>query len=408
MNTSSSLVQSPWIRPFFPTLDGLRAIAFLLVFLHHFGTLTWAGEVWKWGWVGVDIFFVLSGFLITGILYDSLQSQHYFTNFYMRRTLRIFPLFFGFWILIGLLTPILHIVWNRYNLSAMVYLGNFFLPASRLGLHANPLEIAYLSHRHAGQIRYISLDTWWSLCVEEQFYLVWPALIWLMRSRKALLQLCLVVIAVLPVARFVYFRLHPEWVSVGGLYSASWARVDTLLVGAALALWLRGPSWSLEKLRPLCWSVAMGAPLLLAAAYIGAGQHGPIPAYDPVVDTIGLSLVALASGALLLLVIDPDARWTIVLRKKPLVVVGRLSYGMYLFHGLLAPLMKAAEPKLHAHHLALLALVLPFAVTLTFASLSFRYWESPFLRLKARFDDRPHAVQDPPAVGEPLRLRTPA
>jgi len=92
------------IKPFYPALDGLRAIAILMVFAVHYGPFIRDFSLFKWGWVGVDLFFVLSGFLITGILYDTLHEPHFFRSFYIRRTLRIFPLFYGFWVLLLILS----------------------------------------------------------------------------------------------------------------------------------------------------------------------------------------------------------------------------------------------------------------------------------------------------------------
>src|SRR5665213_2362018 len=125
--------------PYYPALDGLRGIAILLVFGTHYCDTYWAIDGHRtpfwFGWVGVDLFFVLSGFLITGILFDSLGSSRYFRNFYIRRTLRIFPLFYAVWALCLLITPFVHVGWNRYVVAQMFYVGNLTLFGSITGHH---------------------------------------------------------------------------------------------------------------------------------------------------------------------------------------------------------------------------------------------------------------------------------
>jgi peptidoglycan/LPS O-acetylase OafA/YrhL len=110
LSTSAPATQSSLIRPYYPALDGLRGVAFLMVFSLHDIALASSASILKWGFAGVDLFFVLSGFLITGILYDSLDRNHFFSNFYARRALRIWPLFYGLWLLLLLLTPFFHFI----------------------------------------------------------------------------------------------------------------------------------------------------------------------------------------------------------------------------------------------------------------------------------------------------------
>lgn len=116
----------------YTSLDGLRGVAFLLVFIHHYGLTTHCNERWilalgalaGGGWVGVDLFFVLSGFLITGILLDTRDDNSYFLNFYARRVLRIFPLFYGVLLMLLLATSILHLHWRPGHIAYFFYLGN--------------------------------------------------------------------------------------------------------------------------------------------------------------------------------------------------------------------------------------------------------------------------------------------
>ena len=119
---SHTIAERPKTARYYPALDGLRAVAVLMVFCQHYG----AAKAWifGWGWTGVDVFFVLSGFLITGILYDTRQKTYRYRDFYVRRTLRIFPLYYVVWLAIVLLAPVAHWQWNwRWSLWP-AYVGN--------------------------------------------------------------------------------------------------------------------------------------------------------------------------------------------------------------------------------------------------------------------------------------------
>jgi peptidoglycan/LPS O-acetylase OafA/YrhL len=398
-----SLPASTLLRPFYPSLDGARAIAFLMVFLIHYATMVWKAQFLSWGWAGVDLFFVLSGFLITGILYDSLHRRDYFRRFYIRRALRIFPLFYGLFLVLLLITPVLHIVWNRYNLALALYCGNIFSPGAYAGFHPDPGAVFYKSIRHAGQLRQIDLDPLWSLCVEEQFYLVWPAVIWCVRSRKALLRICCATTVLAPILRYVYWHgSSPTIDHALTLYMSPLARIDTLLMGAALALFLRGPiTVSIRQARLASYLVVLAAPALLALCLHYERGHDFAGNLDPVVMTIGYSLIGLTAAGVILLALDPGSAVARALRITPLVALGRISYGMYILDDLPAPLFNSIAPGLIAHHVGFLILPASFLVITIAASLSFRYLESPFLRLKDRFagskrvsDPRPY--QPPP------------
>jgi peptidoglycan/LPS O-acetylase OafA/YrhL len=389
--------RSALISPFYPALDGLRAVAFLMVFLVHYGIIVWPWSFLQWGWVGVDIFFVLSGFLITGILFDSLGESHFFRNFYIRRSLRIFPVYYIFWIALLLLTPILHIAWNRYLIAQAGYAGNFFYAGAKLGHHAAPGFIPFVTSRHPHELRFINAGAFWTLCVEEQFYLVWPLVIWLVRSRQVLLRICILAIIALPIIRLLYFLRFPENVAAGQLFFNSFFRFDTLLVGAAVALWLRETRLSANTVRKGSIVVACAAPLLLAFLYSLERTHDPLNTnLDPVVATIGYTLIALAAAALLLLAIQPSSLLSRFLQRRPLVALGRISYGMYLFHALPELHFQAEGQRFINDHVGFLLPVVAFVYTLTCAKLSFRFIESPFLRLKDRLAPRPGAVEDPP------------
>ena len=411
---SPEISSTSLVRPFYPALDGLRAIAFLMVFLVHYGTgslaVPYLSPIFAWGWVGVDLFFVLSGFLITGILYDSLHGKHYFKNFYVRRALRIFPLFYGVWVVALLLTPLLHIEWNRYDVYMAAYIGNFW---GGTHAHAVPGLIFFAPRHPGGPPRTLMLVHFWTLCVEEQFYLVWPAVVWLVRSRRKLLSISLALVAVTPVLRMLYAAHHPAQVASGLLYCLTFFRMDTLFLGAALALWLRGTTMATATIRRYASITTVVAPVLLGVGYVITAPHTLQGGDDAYIATYGFTLIAITAAAVVLLAIDPKSLWMRTLQQRPLLFLGRMSYGLYVFHAIPMGFVGGiALYHLQPHHLQFIAPLLAFAGTVGVAWLSFRYFESPFLRLKSVLAPLAKADLMPPAspeLSETLRpFRQPA
>ena len=299
---------APIIRPYYDSLDGLRALAFLAVFGWHCVRMVSSSRVFDWGWTGVDLFFVLSGFLITGILFDSLGRGFYFRNFYARRTLRIFPLFYSVWFALLLLTPILQVHWNRYNVLEAIYLGNFFTPAGVLGKHPLPGSLSYGLPWRPGYRGALLVDHFWSLCVEEQYYLVWPAVIYFVRARGRLLAICALGILGSPLLRVAIVHFAPAQLEAYGLYYPTYVRCDGLLSGSALALVLRSPSaLSISRLRQAAWCCAAVALAVMVLVVYCRGGIGHVPIVDPFVCTFGYSLIALMACSILLLSILPSS-----------------------------------------------------------------------------------------------------
>ena len=385
-------------RAFYPALDGLRAVAFLAVFSSHYAPFVSNALILRSGWIGVDVFFVLSGFLITGILYDSLDEPRFFRSFYTRRALRIFPLFYAFWLLMALLTPVLGIVWSRYNLAQAAYFGNFFNAGAILQRHPGPGLLTFTRLANPAQLDLIPL---WSLCVEEQFYLVWPLVVKLIRSRQRLLSLCISVVLIAPLLRELYWHLSPATAQHGATYFNTLTRIDTLLVGAAIALWLRGGKPAPQRIAYTLLLAPLPCLALLLALFSPSRFADPRVNWinDRSVNTFGLTLIALSSAGLLLLALQPDTWLYNLLRVKPLLAIGRRSYGLYFVHTI--PLFLLADhllPRLRAHHAAWLFIPIALLYTFSVGWLSFRYLESPFLRLKDRLAPKPNAISDPQPI----------
>ena len=389
----------PENRAFYPALDGLRAVAFLMVFFWHYMAM-------PWGWAGVDVFFVLSGFLITGILFDSREDRHRLRNFYVRRVLRIFPLYYGVFLALLLLYPYAHWQWSWSWLVWPAFLGNMvgflhpWAPGSPLGLLADCALVP------TGGFRYgpLLLGHFWSLCVEEQFYLLWPGMVFLVRDRRKLMWICAESVPVCLAARIVGAHLLPAWMLQQGILShATPFRVDDLLLGGLLALMLRGPlAGALVRWARVALPVAL-AGLVLWAAVTPAGHLFARPYATPEGTlTWGLSVIGVLTGLVLLAAIQPGTVLCRTLSLYPLRWMGRISYGAYVFHDIphvyyghlanslrvrVALLGAGLDPDRWMRRDWLVALVALFG-TLLLAWLSFRFYESLFLNLKERWTIR--------------------
>jgi peptidoglycan/LPS O-acetylase OafA/YrhL len=380
---------------YYPALDGLRAIAFLMVFFQHYCSL-------PWGWTGVNIFFVLSGFLITGILWDTREDPHRARNFYLRRTLRIFPLYYGIWLVALLVAPFAHWRWSVYWLAWPLYLGNFLrflsptaiVPFSGLYVAGNGF-LASASHNVQ-----LHLGHFWSLCVEEQFYLIWPWVVFRVRRRQTLVWICAVVVPLTLIARLAAQHLAPIWMLDWELlYRFTPFQLDSLLLGGLIGLlWRGGHRERIVKAARVVAALATAlAVVYLARTLHLSDQHWPGHyVYPPWRLTWGLSFLNVFSAAIILCALQPSTWTSRILSLRPLRWIGRISYGAYvlhdLFHSLYTILVFRWIVQLgHSHsalsnhlkpYVGLLIAAIGLSATLLLAWLSFRFYETPFLRLK--------------------------
>ncbi len=374
----------PENRVFYPALDGVRACAFLLVFFVHYKGL-------PWGATGVNMFFVLSGFLITGILWDTRDDAFRVRNFYLRRTLRIFPLYYGVFVILLLLTPLVHWWWRAGWVAWPLYVGNFLRftsPAATVaGSSAQRLADAQLQW---GNSPYMTLymGHFWSLCVEEQFYLLWPWVVFRVRSRRALLIICWAVVLLVPIARVVAQQMCPAWMLEQELlYRQLPFQIDALLLGGLIALLWRGEHR--DTLRRYAPWVA-GLLLLTAAVYVGLTLHSlelRSYRYPSWRFTGGLPFVNVLTAALIVCCLRSKGVLFHFFHWRPLRWLGRLSYGAYVFHdiphGALIPIGIYFFHTGMRVEWAVTAMGLVSSIVL--ASLSFRFYESRFLNLKERW-----------------------
>jgi peptidoglycan/LPS O-acetylase OafA/YrhL len=360
-----------------PALDGLRGVAILLVFIFHYGgglRSTHAatrvfGYFAETGWTGVILFFALSGFLITGSLWDSREQPHVLRNFYVRRVLRIFPLYYAIVFIalfasvargtrVGELGPVFLYAGFMQNLPGCV--TSALLPIS-------PLPLFHL----------------WSLAVEEQFYILWPALVLLSGARRTALNLSLWIVALSEVFRILTHLpiIPPQFAATQD--PSLFTHAGTLALGAALALALRGPHWKMIErwaLTAFCGGIVL---YLLASWRSGSFYLSAYPQF-----TIGLLGVGVASAAIIPIAMRAG-RLNKILSSVPLRFLGRISYGFYVLHIFIEPLIDVLGAHLaHATFGATYQLdrfVIAFPLTVLLATLSYYFFELPILAYKRRF-----------------------
>jgi peptidoglycan/LPS O-acetylase OafA/YrhL len=376
------------------SLDGVRGVAISFVLLFHLlGSNTQTSSrglnliagLRGAGWIGVDLFFALSGFLITGILFDTLATGHYFKNFYARRFLRIFPLYYGVLFVLFLIPSI------RMHEGRAFFLLFTYLQNTPLWLHGSQAEIARLT------------DHLWSLAVEEQFYLVWPVLIFLIRDRRRLMWTAVVLGLMAPAVRLV---LLAHGASFQETYKLTICRADSLLAGAWLALAVRG------KLRETVLRYA--APVFGISVFLCgmiAWRTGNFTwDRNHSINAYGYSILAVASISLIAMALRPNSMTARVMRVGILRFLGKYSYGIYVYHQIVFTLVDPLfSDFLHDHipskglyHAVLMVSVL--LITIPLAVVSFHCFEQPFLKLKRYFNyppSPPSAPKEQPRRMEP-------
>jgi peptidoglycan/LPS O-acetylase OafA/YrhL len=368
-------------------LDGVRGIAILLVLAFHltvYGGMKPAGladgiyyRIASTGWVGVDLFFVLSGFLITGILADTRDGLHYFRNFYARRALRIFPLYYGFLLLVLVVLPALFgPTLGTRSLTAnqgwyWSYLSNVLY--ARQGWPTSDLHNYVLGH-------------FWSLAVEEQFYLFWPPLVFLL-SRSALQRVCVGLI----VASFALRGAIALTVDPTAAYVLTPARMDALAIGGWIALTGR-EGGGLQGLRRWAGPIALMSGIAILVLFL---WRGGLETNDRPVQVAGFLLLACLFGAMLVFAVTagPASRYGALLSNPVLRFFGRYSYGLYVFHHPLILVLRQLGfsvtlfPTVLGSQLIGQAAYVSGATALAFglAFVSWHLYESKLLKLKSFF-----------------------
>ncbi len=381
-------------RRHFPELDGLRGLAIIMVLLFHYCPLlpNFLRPVAGQGWAGVQLFFVLSGFLITGILLDSKGQQHYFRNFYARRTLRIFPLYYG--VLSVLLVALLVFrlgfpqVWAHKHLAPLLWSYQPWL-----WTYTANIQMAIYNRQM------FLLVHFWTLCVEEQFYLVWPLVVFAF-SRKTVLRVCVALIA-----GALAIRLALTGLGAGGEtnFVLTPCQMDSLAAGALVATLARLGGGTV-RLRPwalVAFAISVPAWLVLTLV-IPALWHISRAASHWTSDFL-YGVLAAVFASLIVLVITPSTGWLglpgKICNRKPLRWFGRYSYGIYVYH---FPIWIASGIFLQDRHLWSRMRATPtlgvgfvlanIGVSIAVAYASYHLYEKHFLNLKKYFPERTAAA----------------
>lgn len=361
-----------------PALDGLRGIAILLVILHnspHYspatGLIYLVALIATVGWIGVQLFFVLSGFLITSNLLDTQGSGNYFSAFFGRRVLRIFPLYYAA-LFIGLvLLPMLFPQAQSVDRRDQIWLWTFLFN------WAHPLGTPAYGFPH-----------FWSLGVEEQFYLVWPFLLYRMAPGR-LVKLCVAVMigALLIRTAMRAYGLSPEMV-----YEFTVCRIDALATGALLAAALRVPR-GVELIRG---KARLWLPAGVAIALVGAVITRAYTRDAVVTQTLGHTMLSIFFACLILASLLGTGTLNGILQRMFsaawLRSVGKYSYGMYVLHFPITLAMEKTLPQYHAWfgHVYSIPFIVSIALlTYCAAFISYHLMEKHFLRLKRYFVARP-------------------
>ncbi|MBZ5598915.1 MAG: acyltransferase [Acidobacteriia bacterium] len=358
-----------------PALDGWRGIAILLVLLwhsvFHFSTsstliskLEAAGRL---SWSGVDLFFVLSGFLIGGILLDAKNSPRYFSTFYARRAFRILPLY-------GVVVAA-YMLWQLpvYLLAGAT--GAY--SASRLPLASYLTFTQNVWMAYLGTFGFILISPTWSLAVEEQFYLTAPLIVRKLTSTQLTTALVGIVVGA-PVLRTILCFSTARGAFADMVPMP--CRADALCVGVLIAVLLRNATLWKAVQRKSALLYSLSGVLLASLGWLTFGNYGQI---SMPMMTVGYSLLALFYGCCLLLALNGAGRSQRLLCNPYLRGLGGIAYCTYLLH---RPLMEVARRLLAARFsqapgaVELIGGLLGVAATLVIAKLSWRFFEQPWLR----------------------------
>lgn len=349
-------------------IDVLRGIAILMVIVFH--GLYYSAPNFKWhsgianalynltssGWGGVNLFFALSGFLITGNLIDSAWNSNYFSysRFYIRRALRILPMY----LLTLLILRVLHLATRAYLIVCAFFMAN--MP----GLFLHRLYVPY--------------SPLWSLAVEEQFYLVWPFIYRLLKM-KGLLYLCLVMIVVCPLLRAAALG---HLIYTGEIFSKTWMIADNLAMGAVVAI---VPRLTMMKLKSFLWLGLTALALSSASLIIFSVTHHLMKA-DPIGGSIGYSMIELLGAGCMMVMLYAYRRKPLQRGMKFFVFFGDISYGLYLIHMICLEIYdRFADKSFQSSGRALwVRFLICNGIAILLAYVSKRFFENPILKLKNR------------------------
>lgn len=386
-----------------PELDGLRGLAILSVLVYHYLILEGAISAWPvgeaigmFGWTGVDLFFVLSGFLIGGILLDARDTSPYFKPFYLRRAFRILPLY----VVLCAVAAVVYVSGVTRETPAHSWLYDEKVPWFAYATFAQNIFMAA-----AGSMSSRMIDATWSLAIEEQFYLTFPLVVRFAPKRWLPWILAAAALAAPLIRAALGYSLPPGHRTIA-VYALMPCRADALLVGVLIAWAVRDPEWRtwlVGHRRTLYGSIFLFG---VGFAALVANHWGPT---SPHLATWGYSVIALFFGGVLTLAVVHSSGWLgWALRRRYLMATGTVAYGLYLFHqpvlGLTHLALRGETPALVDSH-ALGTTLLASVILVALCRASWVWFERPLIRIghRWRFGSEPAGAQasDHPSTVSP-------
>lgn len=351
---------------YYPALDGLRGLAIILVLVYHnFATLNFS----HFGWLGVDLFFVLSGFLITSIILQDVGKEHWLRNFYVKRALRIFPLYFLALLLLLFLLPLLLTGNNEfaYYQQRKWWLISFL--QNWVFIFDPPQSTGVLNH-------------FWSLAVEEQFYLLWPFAILAIRKVPWLLATILSVLFFTVMIRIVVWNQQLSSFPYYSFYT--FTRIDGICIGCAVALVRHWQPGLLSRMK---------APIVFFFGVLNFGFFFVNRLHQfsfPFLGMVGYSTFAMLFGLLVYEAVQPERSWVHTIFDNAVFrFFGKYSFGIYVWHWPVYVLLETITNKWLSAFLpaptTLLTSILLSAGAVLISLVSYHLWEHPFLKQKVRF-----------------------
>jgi peptidoglycan/LPS O-acetylase OafA/YrhL len=362
-------ISSPIPKNYIPQLDGIRGLAILLVItFHYFGNFSF----FSFGWSGVDLFFVLSGYLITSRLVAMEKQENYLLQFYKNRALRIMPIYYAtfFAFFIGY-----HLLVSKQNLSGFSFYDKNW--ASFVFFFQNWSFIEW------GDLKENHLQHFWSLAIEEQFYLVWPFILYKFRKKEYFFKAIAFIIIIIIITRMWLFMKYSDYLDYPHFYYNTFCRMDAFLLGGLLFLFQQK-----GRAKQLINYYYAGTIILIT----GIIYSGHASISNPFISTIGYTLIALMYSGLIYSATTHSGKFvTRTFNFTWLKFIGKISYGLYIFHWIV---LRVLEPRLSfwtseylgitresSHWWSLFGCLL---ISFTLSVISFLYFESYFLRMKTR------------------------
>lgn len=352
---------------YIPQLDGIRGLAIILVVsFHYFGSF----PLFSFGWSGVDLFFVLSGYLITSRLIAMEERKNHLFQFYKNRALRIMPIYYAtfFAFFIGY-----HLLVSKQNLPGFSFYDKNW--ASFVFFFQNWSFIEW------GDLKENHLQHFWSLAIEEQFYLVWPFILYKFRKNEYFFKAIVSIILSIVITRIFLFLKYSDYMDYPHFYYNTFCRMDAFLLGGILFLYQQ------KKKEKLLVNYYYGGTIILIAVIIFTGYAS---ISNPFISTVGYTLIGLMYAGLIYSATSYSGKFVLTIFNCAwLRFIGKISYGLYIFHWLV---LRSLEPKLSiwiseyigitresAHWWSLLGCLL---ISMILSIISFFYFESYFLRMK--------------------------